>query len=428
MRRRSPNFGATWWGRAWVRALEGRARLDTSRLPRGRSYARENRVADLAVGPGGVDARVQGRQRAPYDVRLGVRELTADEWDALVGAIAGRAGHAAALFAGELHPEIVDDAASVGVDLLPDAGELTPSCTCADWADPCKHAAAVCYLVADLLDDDPFELFHLRGKTRRELLSSVRAARRAAATDAASEAGSAAGAGRGGAVSDEDQGEGDDEDLPPSAGVVARDAYTRSQTTADDLWALDVVTPPEQPGIPARAAIAPPAHSGVQANELHRLAADAARRAWGLAIGAASSGLDLDLDEDLGRITSSVLGTPMFATLADRSGVPRGELAALGIAWEHGEREGVQVTVRTWPAPEDWIDEGRRALEGAAGGGGADRPVGWRVTAEHNRLDGRGIQLRVGPSGLWYRFVETRGSWQLDGPPSPDPAVLIAEL
>lgn len=417
MRRRSPTFGATWWGRAWVRALEGRARLDTSRLPRGRSYAREDRVRYLTVGPGGVHARVQGRQRAPYEVRLGVRELTGDEWDSLVEAIAGRAGHAAALFAGELRPEIVEDATSVGVDLLPDAGELTPSCTCPDFADPCKHAAAVCYLVADVLDDDPFELFHLRGRTRRELLAAVRAARRRAAV--APEPG----ADPGGGTQDVP-----DDDLPPSAGVVARDAYAREQPTPDDLWALDVTTPPDHPGTPARAAVAPPEHSGVLAADLHRLAVDAANRAWALSIGAATSGLDLDLDEDLGRLCSTVLGTPLFATLSDRSGVPRGELAALGIAWEHGEREGVQVTVRTWPAPEDWIDEGRRALEGAGGPGGEERAVGWRVTVEHNRLDGRGIQLRVGPSGLWYRFVLERGHWQLDGPPSPDPAVLIAEL
>ena len=417
MRRGSTNFGATWWGRAWVRALEGRARLDTSRLPRGRTYAREDRVTDLTVGPGGVHAHVKGRQRVPYDVRLGVRELTDDEWDALIGAIAGRAGHAAALFAGELQPEIIEDAASVGVHLLPDAGELTPSCTCPDFADPCKHAAAVCYLVADVLDDDPFELFHLRGRTRRQMLAAVRSARRRAAAEP-----DASAPGSSGPTATVD------DDLPPAAGVVASEAFARSQASAADLWALDVIAPPDHPGAPARPAIAPPGHSGVHAADLHRLATDAANRAWALSIGAATSGLDLDLDEDLGRLTSTVLGTPLFATLADRSGVPRGELAALGIAWEHGEREGVQVTVRTWPAPEDWIDEGRRALEGEGGPGGAERPVGWRVTAEHNRIDGRGIQLRVGPSGLWYRFVQERGHWQLDGPPSPDPAVLIAEL
>ncbi len=422
MRRRPPTFGATWWGRAWVRALEGRARLDTSRLPRGRTYAREDRVTDLSVAPGEVRARVKGRQRTPYEVHLGVRELTDDQWATLAAAIAGRAGHAAALFAGELQPDIVEDAASVGVGLLPDAGELSPSCTCADYADPCKHAAAVCYLVADILDDDPFQLFHLRGRTRRDLLAAVRAARRQVAADPRD---SSAGA-------DHDPstavlGEDADDPAPPT-GVMARDAFTRSQPSAEVVWGIDISEPPERPGAPARSDVAPPPHAGVHVDELHRLAIDATNRAWALAVGASSSGLDLDLDEDLGRITASVLGTPMFATLSDRSGVPRGELAALGIAWEHGEREGVQVTVRTWPAPADWLEEGRLALEGAGGPAGAERPVGWRVTAEHNRLEGRGIQLRVGPSGLWYRFVVERGNLQLDGPPSPDPAVLVDEL
>lgn len=422
MRRRSSTFGATWWGRAWVRALEGRARLDTSRLPRGRIYAREDRVTDLSVGPGAVRARVKGRQRTPYEVHLGVRELTDDEWTTLATAIAGRAGHAAALFAGELQPDIVEDAASVGVGLLPDAGELSPSCTCADYADPCKHAAAVCYLVADILDDDPFQLFHLRGRTRRDLLAAVRAARRQAVADPEDLSGGSQ-HGRTAGVPDED-----DDDRDPGSGVVAGEAYAGRQPTAEALWEIDISEPPDRPGLPARSDIAPPPHAGVHIDELHRLAIDATNRAWGLAVGASSSGLDLDLDEDLGRVTASVLGTPMFATLSDRSGVPRGELAALGIAWEHGEREGVQVTVRTWPAPADWLDEGRLALEGAGGPAGAERPVGWRVTAEHNRLEGRGIQLRVGPSGLWYRFVVERGHWQLDGPPSPDPAVLVDEL
>jgi uncharacterized Zn finger protein len=62
----------------------------------------------------------------------------------------------------------------VGLDLLPGPGEVQPRCSCPDWADPCKHAAAVCYLVADELDRDPFLLFLLRGKGRDELLAGVR--------------------------------------------------------------------------------------------------------------------------------------------------------------------------------------------------------------------------------------------------------------
>ena len=45
-------FGVTWWGRAWVDALEGRAQLDPNRLPRGRTYARTGRVGELKVLPG----------------------------------------------------------------------------------------------------------------------------------------------------------------------------------------------------------------------------------------------------------------------------------------------------------------------------------------------------------------------------------------
>ena len=54
--------GHTWWGRAWVDALEQRARLDPNRLPRGRDYAREGAVGELVLAPGEARAQVQGRQ------------------------------------------------------------------------------------------------------------------------------------------------------------------------------------------------------------------------------------------------------------------------------------------------------------------------------------------------------------------------------
>src|SRR5205085_12591141 len=89
-------------------------------------------------------------------------------------------GHAAALLDGELPPEIATDAADAGLDLLPGGGEIGPRCSCSDDADPCKHAAAVCYLVADALDADPFVLLLLHGRTRDEVLAGVRARRRGA--------------------------------------------------------------------------------------------------------------------------------------------------------------------------------------------------------------------------------------------------------
>jgi uncharacterized Zn finger protein len=137
-----PEFGRTWWGRAWLEALEQRARLDPGRLPRGREYARSGAVGDLTFAPGEARARVRGRKTEPYQVRIRVRPFADDEWDRVLEAVAAQLGHAAALLDGELPPEIADDAAAAGLDLLPGGGEVGPRCDCPDDADPCKHSAA----------------------------------------------------------------------------------------------------------------------------------------------------------------------------------------------------------------------------------------------------------------------------------------------
>ncbi|MDQ6716518.1 MAG: SWIM zinc finger family protein, partial [Actinomycetota bacterium] len=176
-------FGQTWWGKAWVDALEQRARLDPNRLPRGRAYARRGSVGPLAVQPGEIRASVRGSRVTPYIVQVRVRVFEDKEWERLLDAIAAKAAHTAALLDGELPPDVVADAAEVGVDLLPVAGEVGPRCSCPDWADPCKHAAAVVYLVADMLDEDPFSLLLLRGRTRDEVLAALRQRRSSSATE-----------------------------------------------------------------------------------------------------------------------------------------------------------------------------------------------------------------------------------------------------
>jgi len=94
--------GHTWWGRAWVDALEQRARLDPNRLPRGRDYARSGSVGELVLAPGEVRARVQGRKSVPYEVRIRVRRFADDEWDQVLEAISAQLGHAAAMLDGDL--------------------------------------------------------------------------------------------------------------------------------------------------------------------------------------------------------------------------------------------------------------------------------------------------------------------------------------
>ena len=126
-------FGSTWWGKAWIDALEKRAVHDPNRLPRGRTYARRGHAGELQFAQGEVRGRVIGTRPEPYDVLLTVREFRADEWDCVLDAIVAKAAHAAALLEGELSPEIVADAQSVEVELLPASGELR---TCLLYTSP----------------------------------------------------------------------------------------------------------------------------------------------------------------------------------------------------------------------------------------------------------------------------------------------------
>jgi uncharacterized Zn finger protein len=392
--RRRRGFGLTWWGEAWVTALEQRARLDPNRLPRGRSYARGGTVGELTIAPGEVRAAVQGRRVRPYQVRVRVRVLEAEEWDRVLDAIAAQIGHAAALLDGELLPEVADDVRGAGTDLLPGPGELQPRCSCPDWADPCKHAAAVCYLVAGALDADPFSLLLLRGRRRDEVLAALRARRRSVEAATVSP----------------------DRSSPATdPGVDAREAYRRL------LAPLPVPPlPPQRPGQPSVLPVDPPPGAGLRSEDLVALAADAAARAFQLATGSGDGGLSLDLDADLARRAAGLLGTGGgLAALAASAGMPPRELLRWAVTWQQAGPGGLDALRTTWqPAATD-LTEGRAALDRHAG---QEAVRAWR-----NRLTRGGLQLRLGGDGQWYRFVRSGGDWVLDGPPSLDPDALVAE-
>jgi hypothetical protein len=133
-----------------------------------------------------VVAQVQGSRRTPYGVQISMPAASDARWEAIVDALAAQAGYAARLLAGELPHEIEDVFAGAGVALFPERGShLTTSCTCPDWATPCKHAAAVCYLMAEAFDDDPFLLLAFRGREREALLDELRDRRGVAVDDGA---------------------------------------------------------------------------------------------------------------------------------------------------------------------------------------------------------------------------------------------------
>jgi uncharacterized Zn finger protein len=193
LRSRRGAIGESWWSRRFLSAVE--SILSGGRLTRGRTYARQGQVIDLGIGAGLVVAQVQGSRRTPYGVQISMPAASDARWDAIVGALAAQAGYAARLLAGELPHEIEDVFAEAGVALFPERGShLTTSCTCPDWATPCKHAAAVCYLMAEAFDDDPL-LLAFRGREREALLDELRDRRGLAVDDAS--AGTSAGAGAG---------------------------------------------------------------------------------------------------------------------------------------------------------------------------------------------------------------------------------------
>ena len=191
LRSRRGAIGEKWWSRRFLAAVE--SILTGGRLARGRTYARQGQVIDLGIGSGLVVAQVQGTRRAPYGVQISMPAVSDARWSAIIETLAGQAGYAARLLAGELPHEIEEVFADVGVALFPERGShLVANCTCPDWATPCKHAAAVCYLIAEAFDDDPFLLLAFRGRERDALLAELRERRGGKGEEAAADSATSA--------------------------------------------------------------------------------------------------------------------------------------------------------------------------------------------------------------------------------------------
>ena len=166
-------IGEQWWSRRFISVLESYGM--SGRLARGRSYARAGQVLDFELAQGKVTARVQGSRVRPYQVRIGVLPLTTAQWRRVQDRLASQALFRAKLLAGEMPREIEEVFAECGTPLFPRlARDLDMKCSCPDWGVPCKHLAAVCYVLAEDFDRDPFGMLAWRGKARDELLAALR--------------------------------------------------------------------------------------------------------------------------------------------------------------------------------------------------------------------------------------------------------------
>ncbi len=155
-------FGLTPWGAAFIKALEALA--DPARLQRGRAYAGNGRVLSLEIRDGRAEARVEGRYAPYYRVRIEFPPFAPEEAAAIEAALKADPLSAARLRAGELAPELIHPLEKAGVRLFPRRwSAMKRSCGCPDSGDPCKHEAAVYYVIAQEIDREPAALFRLRG-------------------------------------------------------------------------------------------------------------------------------------------------------------------------------------------------------------------------------------------------------------------------
>ena len=151
-------IGGTWWSQRFITLLEMVG--IGGRLQRGKRYARTGQVISMQVKPGKVTASVQGSRATPYKVSIATKVLSAAEWKAAEDVMAKSAVFMAKLLAGEMPEEIEEAFVGSSGPLLPQsARDFESDCSCPDWENPCKHIAAVYFLLAEDFDRDPFLIF-----------------------------------------------------------------------------------------------------------------------------------------------------------------------------------------------------------------------------------------------------------------------------
>jgi uncharacterized Zn finger protein len=169
IRSQSKKFGETWWAKRWIDVLES---FDLgTRLQRGRSYARSGQVLSITVTSGAVEAKVQGSRPSPYEITMQVKPLSKADWSKLAAVVSSQAIFGAKLLGGKMPLDIETAFKDAGLSLFPQkVNDLKTECSCPDWSNPCKHIAAVYYLLGEEFDRDPFLIFQLRGMNREEFL------------------------------------------------------------------------------------------------------------------------------------------------------------------------------------------------------------------------------------------------------------------
>lgn len=163
-------IATTFWGKSWCDNLESYSDYE-NRLPRGRTYVRNGSVIDLQIAAGKISALVQGSSL--YKIGIEISALPKQPWTEFTGRCAGKVTNLLDLLQGRLSKEILQEISTPGRGLFPAPKEIKLSCSCPDWADMCKHVAAVLYGVGVRLDEKPELFFTLRGVDVQDLITSA---------------------------------------------------------------------------------------------------------------------------------------------------------------------------------------------------------------------------------------------------------------
>ncbi|MGC9779606.1 MAG: hypothetical protein HZR80_10225 [Candidatus Heimdallarchaeota archaeon] len=166
-------FGNTWWSKRWLQSLEYLE--NDKRIVQGRYYAKEGQIKELAISKGLIQSKVQGTKIKPYTVTIKLEVLSEDQWKAIFKEMAQNSLVLSNLLMNNFPSNIEELFNRFNFQLFPGLKEdLTAACNCSDWANPCKHTAAVYYILADMFEENPFLIFHLRGKSRLEFIEVLK--------------------------------------------------------------------------------------------------------------------------------------------------------------------------------------------------------------------------------------------------------------
>ncbi len=332
------------WATRWLDLAESSPTFDEQALRRGADYAAFDWQLDVDIHSGtATTTATTGRMK--YEATVSVPVLSAEKIDDIVASIAAETRRMAAVLDGEL-PLDLDHVLDF------DATDIAVSCSCRSIDQPCKHAAAVVHLVADAVADDPFDLLHLRGLARADLISQLAATRRGGEVDGPTEPATAV--------------------VEPPSAPALRWSERRGELPSD-------LTPPDLAGRLAPFPTPPPAGASFTESGLRMLADDAARRAAEL-LGSGNHGwTTLDATSDLARRAANAEGTSEWKGIVERAQVTSQELRARVAAWRAGGAAALSAHIAPVEIESDPADRTR--------------------------------QRRRTHDGTWVRFEKTKGRW-----------------